>query len=88
MRRLDQVGQDEAGRELAADLSGQRMTVLDRAVAVDPLDERAQADSRPQIQRERVVQKSDDLFLGYPRAADDVAAMVKLGKDANITPMD
>ncbi len=37
VRRLDQMGQDEAGRELAADLPGQRVAVLDRAIAVDPL---------------------------------------------------
>jgi hypothetical protein len=35
MRRLDQVCQDEAGRQLAADLLGQRVAVLDRAIAVD-----------------------------------------------------
>jgi hypothetical protein len=35
MRRLDQVRQDEAGRQLAADLLGQRVAVLDRAIAVD-----------------------------------------------------
>jgi hypothetical protein len=35
VRRLDQVSQDEAGRELAADLLGQRVAVLDRAIAVD-----------------------------------------------------
>ena len=36
VRRLGQVRQDEAGRELAAYLPGQRVAVLDRAVAVDP----------------------------------------------------
>jgi hypothetical protein len=36
VRRFDQVRQDEAGRELAADLPGQRVAVLDRAVAEDP----------------------------------------------------
>src|SRR5207247_2199888 len=35
-RRLRQGGQDEAGGTLAADLAGQRVAVLDRAVAVDP----------------------------------------------------
>src|SRR6185437_5343655 len=31
-----QVGQYEAGRELAADLPGQRVTVLDWAIAISP----------------------------------------------------
>jgi len=34
MGRLDQVSQGEAGRELAADLLGQRVAVLNRAIAV------------------------------------------------------
>jgi len=35
MRPLDQVSQDEAGGQLAADLLGQRVAVLDRAIAID-----------------------------------------------------
>jgi hypothetical protein len=73
MRRFDQVRQDEAGRQLAADLLGQRVAVLDRAVAVD-----AQAFGAGQVEgREGDAVPDDELLPRLQRlGVEDVQVRV------------
>jgi len=77
MGRLDEVGEPEAGGELAADLLGQRVAVLDRAVSVgaQPFGIReiecgerepvARHEFAPLIQRRRV--EDEDVRVHEPR---------------------